>query len=175
MKHERYLINLVNMAGPINIRLHMLDLLPGLGRERRDIIIRERRIRPFNSFSEFEVRTGIKANIIIESLIKRILFELGGEEAWSDISLLRRILSLLHEQGPISRAELIRKLSIPQTEIGRIYKVLRRLYNDNLIDFASDTLISSDGSSKRRSKQRTKLIMTITAKGKRVISFLTRN
>jgi len=71
---DRY-VNFFNEAGPITLRLHQLNLLPGIGEKLRENVIDERRRRPFDSFDDIEDRVsglhdpeGVLADRIVEEI-----------------------------------------------------------------------------------------------------------
>ena len=53
---ERRFVNHYNEAQPITLRLHQLNLLPGIGKKLRDTILDERKRRPFESFEDLDDR-----------------------------------------------------------------------------------------------------------------------
>jgi putative nucleotide binding protein len=56
MKSEDRFIRFFNEAQPITTRLHMLELLPGLGKKTMWHILEERKKAPFGSFNELSTR-----------------------------------------------------------------------------------------------------------------------
>lgn len=71
---ERY-VAFYNDAVPISIKLHMLHLLPGIGKKLMQEILAERQKRPFTSFTDISER--IKAIPHPEQMIvKRVLEEI---------------------------------------------------------------------------------------------------
>ncbi len=76
---EKRFIDFFNNAKPINVRIHQLELLPGIGKRLLYEILEERKKKPFESFKDIKDR--IKSipdpkRIILE----RILMEIKGEE-----------------------------------------------------------------------------------------------
>jgi len=72
-------VRVYNEAGPITLRLHQLDLLPGIGDKLRDAILDERKREPFEDFEDVADRIdGLHdpADVIRE----RIFEELRGED-----------------------------------------------------------------------------------------------
>lgn len=72
---EDRFVDFFNEAQPITLRLHQLNLLPGIGEKLRNSIIDQRKRKPFESFEELEQRVGglhdpedILAERIIEEL-----------------------------------------------------------------------------------------------------------
>jgi putative nucleotide binding protein len=74
--HEDLFVEFFNIAEPINIRLHSLSLLKGVGKKTLIQLLREREKRPFKSYEE--VRKIIKTDPV-ESLEEKILEEIRGE------------------------------------------------------------------------------------------------
>jgi len=77
-KEDRF-VDFYNDAQPITLRLHQLNLLPGIGKKLRNTILDERERQPFNSFEDLEARiSGLHdpADILVE----RILEELKEED-----------------------------------------------------------------------------------------------
>ncbi len=76
---EKRFVNFFNNAKPINVRIHQLELLPGIGKRLLHEILEERKKKPFESFKDIKER--VKSipdpkKIILE----RILMEIKGEE-----------------------------------------------------------------------------------------------
>jgi putative nucleotide binding protein len=53
---ERRFVDFYNEAGPITLRLHQLNLLPGIGKKLRNKVLDERKRGPFASFEEVSER-----------------------------------------------------------------------------------------------------------------------
>ncbi|MGM0606364.1 MAG: DUF655 domain-containing protein, partial [Halobacteriota archaeon] len=53
---ERRFVDFYNEAGPITLRLHQLNLLPGIGKKLRNKILDERKRGPFESFEDVSDR-----------------------------------------------------------------------------------------------------------------------
>ena len=78
-KKEQEFVNFFNTAGPLNIRVHTLQLLPNIGKKVLENILEEREKEPFKSYKDIEERVkGIKD--VKKILYERILKELSGEE-----------------------------------------------------------------------------------------------
>jgi putative nucleotide binding protein len=72
-------IAIYNEAQPITLRLHQLNLLPGIGKKLRNSILDERKRKPFESFEELDERvSGLHNPKGI--LVDRILEELREDE-----------------------------------------------------------------------------------------------
>ena len=73
--NERRFVDFYNDAQPITLRLHQLNLLPGIGKKLRNSILDERKRKPFESLEELEERvSGLHKPK--EILVERILEEL---------------------------------------------------------------------------------------------------
>jgi putative nucleotide binding protein len=79
-EREKLFVMFFNLAKPITLRLHSLELLPGIGKRTLKIILEERRRKPFESFQDIHERTRIPdpAGMLAE----RILSEIRGEEKY---------------------------------------------------------------------------------------------
>lgn len=78
-RDERRFVDFYNDAQPITLRLHQLNLLPGIGKKLRNSILDERKRKPFENFAELAERvTGLHRPK--EILTDRILEELRDEE-----------------------------------------------------------------------------------------------
>jgi putative nucleotide binding protein len=76
---ERRFVDFFNDAQPVSLRLHQLNLLPGIGDKLRDNILDERKRGPFESFEGLEERvSGLHdpKSIVVE----RIEAEIRGDE-----------------------------------------------------------------------------------------------
>ncbi|MFB6102642.1 MAG: DUF655 domain-containing protein [Haloplanus sp.] len=74
-RHERRFVDFYNDAQPITLRLHQLNLLPGIGKKLRNDVLDERKRAPFESFEDLEDRIaglhdpkGVLVDRIIEEL-----------------------------------------------------------------------------------------------------------
>jgi len=72
-------VDFYNEAQPITLRLHQLNLLPGIGKKLRNKIIDERKRGPFESFEELSERVGGLHNPK-DVLSDRILEELRDDD-----------------------------------------------------------------------------------------------
>lgn len=68
-----------NKAGPINMRMHQLELLPGIGKRHMLELIDKRRDGDFASFEDIKKRVPLIPDPE-KAIIKRILLELEGNE-----------------------------------------------------------------------------------------------
>lgn len=78
---EKRFVDFFNRAEPVNTRLHQFELLPGFGKKHTENIIKERKIKPFESFTEMHER--IKSLPDVKKAVeKRILDELEKQEKY---------------------------------------------------------------------------------------------
>ncbi len=80
-EREADFVNFINSAKPISIRVHTLDLLPGIGKKNMEAILREREAKPFESFSDIHARVPTLADPL-GVFVHRILSELEGKEKY---------------------------------------------------------------------------------------------
>jgi putative nucleotide binding protein len=74
-ENEQRFIEYYNNAQPIGLRQHQLDFLPEIGDTRRDAIIDERKLEPFDDFADLETRVDSLSNPQT-LLVDRVLTEL---------------------------------------------------------------------------------------------------
>lgn len=77
--NEKRFVDVFNNAGPLNIRQHSLELLPGVGKKHLEAIIKARNEKKFESFQDIMNRVQLlqdPARLITD----RIIAELQGEE-----------------------------------------------------------------------------------------------
>ncbi len=79
-ENEKIFVEFFNKSGPINIRLHSLELLPGIGKKTMKLILEERKRKPFESFHEIQER--VKLSDPAKTIVDRILLELRGEDKY---------------------------------------------------------------------------------------------
>jgi putative nucleotide binding protein len=78
-RHERRFVDFFNDAQPITLRLHQLNLLPGIGKKLRNDVLDERKRAPFESFEDLEDRiAGLHDPESI--LVDRIVEELRDDD-----------------------------------------------------------------------------------------------
>lgn len=76
---ERRFVDFYNDAQPITTRLHVLNLLPGIGKKLRNNVLDTRKRKPFESFEDIESRvSGLHDPKGV--LIERIIEELRKED-----------------------------------------------------------------------------------------------
>lgn len=76
---EQRFVDFYNEAQPITLRLHQLNLLPGIGKKLRNKVLEERKRKPFESFADLEDRIG-GLHHPKEVLVERIIEELRDED-----------------------------------------------------------------------------------------------
>jgi putative nucleotide binding protein len=77
--NEGRFVDYYNEAQPITLRLHQLNLLPGIGKKLRNNILDERERRPFQNFEDVEARVD-GLHHPREVLVERIMEELREED-----------------------------------------------------------------------------------------------
>jgi putative nucleotide binding protein len=77
---EKFFVEFFNKSDALTIKLHALELLPGIGKKTLRIILEERKKKPFESFSDIEQRTGIKS--VIDVIVERILAEIERKDKY---------------------------------------------------------------------------------------------
>jgi len=77
-ENENRFIEFINKSGPITIKRHSLEILPGIGKKLMWEIINNREKPPFTSFDDLHTRVpGFKP---VETFTKRIVDEIRDEE-----------------------------------------------------------------------------------------------
>ena len=80
-EREKDFVNFINNSKPISIRVHTLDLLPGVGKKNMEALLEERGKKPFENFVDIKQRvTTMPDPIGIFS--HRITSELEGNEKY---------------------------------------------------------------------------------------------
>lgn len=79
IENEKVFVEFFNIAEPINIRLHALELLPEVGRKTMSAILEARSKQKFTSFSDIRERVKIDP---VKVLTDRIIRELEGGEKY---------------------------------------------------------------------------------------------
>ncbi len=78
-ENEPRYVEFFNKAQPLSTRMHVLELLPGVGKKHMWEIIEERRGEPFTSFDEMRKRVKLMPDPK-KAVVKRVLQELEGTE-----------------------------------------------------------------------------------------------
>ncbi|NPA05535.1 MAG: DUF655 domain-containing protein [Crenarchaeota archaeon] len=76
---EKVFVEFFNIAGPITLRMHSLELLPGVGKKTLMKILKQRETRPFESFEDIRERVNIDP---VKAIKERIIAELKGGEKY---------------------------------------------------------------------------------------------
>jgi putative nucleotide binding protein len=77
-QNEAKFVNIFNTASPLNIRMHSLELLPGVGKKHLNAILKARDEKEFTSFKDISERVPLLQDPI-KLLTERIIEELKGE------------------------------------------------------------------------------------------------
>jgi len=77
--NEKVFVNFFNIAEPVNIRMHVFELLPGIGKKTVRTILDERKTKVFESFDDIRNRVKIDP---VKVLAKRIVKEIEGGEKY---------------------------------------------------------------------------------------------
>lgn len=76
--HEERFVNFLNKVGPITIKRHYLEVLPGVGKKLMNEILTQRNQKPFESYENVIKRVpGFK---VIDVIAKRIIEELEDDD-----------------------------------------------------------------------------------------------
>jgi len=78
---EKRFVEFINKATPISIRVHTLDLMPGIGKKNMEAIVAEREKKPFESFHDLKARVSTLGDPI-GIFVHRIISELEGKEKY---------------------------------------------------------------------------------------------
>ncbi len=79
--HEADYVSFLNRAGSINIRIHSLELLPGVGKKNLEAFLDEREKEPFKSFEDLNNRLP-HLQQVEDIILQRIIQELKAEEKY---------------------------------------------------------------------------------------------
>lgn len=78
-KNEKKFVDFFNKAGPITVRQHQFELLPGIGKKHMWEIIEERKKKPFETFEDIKKRVTLLPDPK-KAVIKRILTEIENPD-----------------------------------------------------------------------------------------------
>ncbi len=72
--NEKRFVNYINLAQPINPRIHSLELIPGIGKTYMMTILNEREKKPFENFDDLQKRVGLRdpSKLIARRVIEEI-------------------------------------------------------------------------------------------------------
>ena len=79
---EARFVKFFNKAGPLSMRMHSLEILPGLGKKHMWEILDQRKFKEFENFDDIKNRVKLLPNPK-GIVIKRILKELEGDEKYN--------------------------------------------------------------------------------------------
>lgn len=80
-KNEAKFIEFFNKAQPLSLRMHQLELLPGLGKKHMNMVIAAREEKPFESFEDLKNRVKLLPDPK-SIVVKRIISEIQGNEKY---------------------------------------------------------------------------------------------
>lgn len=80
-ENEKKFVEFFNKAQPLSMRMHQLELLPGLGKKHMWEVIEARKVKPFESFEDLKARVKLLPDPK-QIVIKRILLEMAGTEKY---------------------------------------------------------------------------------------------
>ncbi len=80
-KQESKFIEFFNKAQPLSMRMHQLELLPGLGKKHMMEIVEARKVKLFENFEDLKSRVKLLPDPR-QSVVKRIISELEGNEKY---------------------------------------------------------------------------------------------
>ncbi len=78
LENEKKFVEFFNKAGPVTIRMHSLELLPGIGKKHMQEILEEREKKPFESFQDLSSRVKLLPDPV-RMIKEKVLEELRGE------------------------------------------------------------------------------------------------
>jgi putative nucleotide binding protein len=78
---EQVFVNFINRCGPVTLRLHQLELFPGIGKKHTKEILEERDKEEFKSFEDMKQRLTLFPDPA-QMFAHRILMELKGEDKY---------------------------------------------------------------------------------------------
>jgi putative nucleotide binding protein len=79
--NEKKYVEILNTLGPVNVRLHALELIPGLGKKMTQKMVEERQKKPFESYEDIDNRLQLSSGISHE-IEQRILEEIGETDKY---------------------------------------------------------------------------------------------
>ena len=80
-KDEARFIDFFNKAQPLTMRMHQLEMLPGLGKKHMWEILEARKAKPFENFNDLKTRVKLLPDPKT-IIVKRVLLELEGKDKW---------------------------------------------------------------------------------------------
>ncbi|MCX6798834.1 MAG: DUF655 domain-containing protein [Candidatus Diapherotrites archaeon] len=79
LENKPRFLEIFNTGGPISLKRHQLELLPGMGKKHVQDILDERRKKPFESFEELAARVRLLPDPV-KTIVKRIELELHEKD-----------------------------------------------------------------------------------------------
>ena len=79
--NEQKYIDFFNKAQPLSMRMHQLELLPGLGKKHMWEVLEARKVKLFESFEDLKARVKLLPDPK-QAVVKRIISELEGKEKY---------------------------------------------------------------------------------------------
>ena len=79
--HEARFIEFFNKAQPLSMRMHQLELLPGVGKKHMWEVLNARKEKPFESFDDIKERVKLLPDPK-QLVVKRIVSEIEGKEKY---------------------------------------------------------------------------------------------
>lgn len=80
-KNEKRFVEFFNKAQPLTMRMHQVELLPGVGKKHMWEIIEQRKEKPFENFADIKARVKLLPDPK-KAIVKRILEELEGKDKY---------------------------------------------------------------------------------------------
>ncbi|MEM3857758.1 MAG: DUF655 domain-containing protein [Thermoprotei archaeon] len=78
--NEAKFVKFFNEARPLTVKMHQLELIPGIGKKTMWDILSEREKKPFQSIEEIQTR--VKVTGLRKKVVDRMLRELQGDEKY---------------------------------------------------------------------------------------------
>jgi putative nucleotide binding protein len=114
LRRELVFVEFFNVAAPLTIKLHSLELLPGIGKKTMWLVLEERRKKQFESFKDIQERTKIADPVKI--IVERLLIEIKGEDRY-----------YLFVEPPPGTANTITILYLP-----KLYRLIEKKYGERI-------------------------------------------
>ena len=80
--NEKKFVDFFNKAGPINMRRHQIELIPGMGKKHMWEVIEARKEKEFDSYNDLKQRVKLMPDPE-KAVYKRILMEIRGEDKYN--------------------------------------------------------------------------------------------
>ncbi|MCL5016597.1 MAG: DUF655 domain-containing protein [Candidatus Parvarchaeota archaeon] len=81
LENEKKYVDLINKLGPINVRIHAISLIPGMGKKTSQKLLLERSTKPFESYNDIKERAGLSTTVD-KAIEDRIMEELYGKDKY---------------------------------------------------------------------------------------------